>query len=55
MCSVDFNGNLLDTIPTQDIRTNFIREEITSSNIGTQNGNSAVVDYIKGRLVSFGQ
>lgn len=53
MCSVDFNGNLLDTIPTQDIRTNFVRDEVTNSNIGIQNGNRALVNYIKARLASY--
>ena len=53
-CDVKFNQSILDTILTQDERTEFVREEVTSSNIGIQNGNDAVVDYITSRLSTYG-
>lgn len=46
VCDETFNASLLDTIPTQDLRTTFVRDEVTNFNIGIQNGNESLVNYI---------
>ena len=52
MCNVDFNLNLLDTIPTQDYHIIFDSDEFTSMNIGIQNGNINFLSIIKELLAS---
>ena len=54
-CDVKFNQSILDTIPTQDSRITVTSEEVTSSNIGIQNGNDVIVNIIiRHRLSTYG-
>ena len=56
LCDVNFNTRLLNTIPTQDFYTTFIRDEIDNFNIGISNSNEHLMNYILTNLeISNGQ
>ena len=52
VCDEDFNGMLLDAIPTVDYRTLWTAEGVDNFNIGIQNSNAALLTFVLNSLAA---
>lgn len=52
ICDEDFNGDLLDAIPSVDYRTVWSSEGVDNFNIGIQNSNAALLNFVLNSLAA---